>query len=56
MLVLSRRTNQKIVLNTTDGPIKLTVVRIGGGQVRLGIEAPAEVHVVRSELIEADRQ
>ncbi len=37
MLVLSRKVNEKIVI---DGGIVVTVVKIEGGQVRLGIERP----------------
>ena len=39
MLVLSRKVNEKIVI---DGGIVVTVVKIEGGQVRLGIEAPSK--------------
>jgi len=48
MLVLSRKINEKIVI---DGGIVLTVVKIEGGQVRLGIEAPSHVKVYREELL-----
>ncbi len=47
MLVLSRKVNEKIVI---DGGIVLTVVKIEGGQVRLGIEAPSHVKVFREEI------
>ena len=47
MLVLSRRENESIVI---DGNIKITVVRVNGNKIRLGIEAPKEVGVWRSEL------
>lgn len=47
MLVLSRKANEKIVI---DGGIVLTVVKIEGGQVRLGIEAPADVKILREEI------
>lgn len=50
MLVLSRRTNQSLVI---DGRIRLTVIRIRGGQVRVAIEAPREVPIARSELIDS---
>ena len=39
MLVLSRHENEAIVI---DGQIKVTVVRIRGDKIRLGIEAPKE--------------
>lgn len=47
MLVLSRRERERIRLG---GSIVVTVVRIAGGKVRLGIEAPADMLVLRDEL------
>ncbi|APW62471.1 carbon storage regulator CsrA [Paludisphaera borealis] len=47
MLVLSRKVNEKIVI---DGGIVVTVVKIEGGQVRLGIEAPSHVKIFREEI------
>lgn len=48
MLVLSRKPGEKIQI----GPnIWVTVVRIGPNTVRLGIEAPTDMHIVREELI-----
>jgi len=48
MLVLSRKENERLII---DGNIIVTVVRVAGGKVRLGIEAPPEVHVKREELL-----
>ena len=47
MLVLSRKVGQRILIGER---ISITVVRVAGGGVRLGIEAPAELPVVREEL------
>ena len=47
MLVLSRREHERIRLGDS---IVVTVVRVAGDKVRLGIEAPAEVVVLRDEL------
>jgi carbon storage regulator len=47
MLVLSRKLNEAIVI---DGGIRITVVAFRGNQVRLGIEAPDSVRVLREEL------
>lgn len=47
MLVLSRKIGERILIGEN---ITVTVVRITGGGVRLGIEAPAEMAVVREEL------
>ena len=48
MLVLSRKLKQKIVLPTVN--VTLQVVDIRQGQVRLGIDAPPEVTVLREEV------
>ena len=48
MLVLSRKENERLVI---DGNIIVTVVRVASGKVRLGIEAPPEIHVQREELL-----
>jgi carbon storage regulator len=47
MLVLSRKIGERIWIGDN---ISVTVVRITGGGVRLGIEAPAEMPVIREEL------
>jgi carbon storage regulator len=48
MLVLSRKLSQQILIGSD---ITITVVRIEGNHVRLGIEAPPGVSVLRDELI-----
>ncbi|MGO8900199.1 MAG: carbon storage regulator CsrA [Isosphaeraceae bacterium] len=48
MLVLSRKVHEKVVI---DGGIVVTVVKIEGGQVRLGIEAPGHIKVFRQEIL-----
>jgi carbon storage regulator len=50
MLVLTRRIGEEIVI---DGNIRVLVLSIGGGNVRLGITAPATVRVDRSEIHES---
>ena len=47
MLVLSRKESQRIKLGDS---IVLTVVRVSRDRVRLGIEAPSDVLVLREEL------
>jgi carbon storage regulator len=48
MLVLTRKLMEKLFIGDN---ICVTVVRLEGGQVRLGIEAPREISVVRAELV-----
>jgi carbon storage regulator len=47
MLVLSRKESERIRLGDS---IVVTVVRVAGDKVRLGIEAPADMLVLRDEL------
>ena len=49
MLVLTRKLMEKLYIGND---VCVTVVRLEGGQVRLGIDAPREVSVVRAELID----
>ena len=50
MLVLCRRENESIVIGDR---ITVTVIEIQGNRIRLGIEAPKEVRVLRTELVDA---
>jgi len=47
MLVLSRRESERIKLGDS---VVVTVVRVAGDSVRLGIDAPSEMVILREEL------
>ena len=47
MLVLSRKAGERILIGEN---ISVTVVKLTSGGVRLGIEAPAEMPIIREEL------
>lgn len=47
MLVLSRKESERIKLGDS---IVLTVVRVSGDKVRIGIQAPPDLLVLREEL------
>jgi len=49
MLILSRKVSESIII---DGVIKVKVLGIQGGQVKIGIDAPKEVEVHREEVLE----
>jgi carbon storage regulator len=48
MLVLSRKENERLVIAES---IVVQIIRVSGGTVRLGIEAPMEVPIRREELV-----
>ena len=52
MLVLSRKQDQTIII---DGNTRVSILQIKGNVVRLGIEAPKEVSILRAEIRERPR-
>lgn len=52
MLILSRRENETIVFPNLD--IEVHIVRLAGKIVRIGVEAPKDVRVLRGELVAED--
>jgi carbon storage regulator len=51
MLVLARKLGESLVIG---GEITVRVLRVDGNTVRLGIEAPREVPVHRTEILQRD--
>ena len=52
-LVLTRRIEQAVLVNTSDGVIRITVTRVSDGpckKVRMAIDAPQTVAIVREEI------
>mgnify|MGYP002527537075 CR=1 FL=1 len=47
MLVLSRKSGERILIGDN---VAVTIVRIGPNTVRLGIDAPRDMNIVREEL------
>jgi carbon storage regulator CsrA len=47
MLVLTRKSQERILIGDN---IKITILRVKGNSVRVGIDAPSDVRVVRGEL------
>ncbi len=50
MLVLGRRPNQTIIIETASGTVTVKVTKLERQQVKLGIDAPQSVKVLRGEL------
>lgn len=51
MLVLSRKEGERIMLGDS---VVLTIVRVSGDRVRLGIEAPSDMLILREELNQSE--
>ena len=50
MLILSRKEDEKILI---DEDIKISIVEIKGNQVKIGIEAPQDVEILREEVFKS---
>lgn len=53
MLVLSRKRNESVVI---DDNIVVTVIEVRGDKVRLGIQAPRDVPIHRTEILASIQQ
>ena len=53
MLGLTRRSGETIILETPEGDqVQITVLGVKGNHVRIGTEEPADVNIVREELLQ----
>ena len=50
MLVLHRKKGESLIINDN---IKITIVDISGEKVKIAVEAPKEIPILRSELVNA---
>lgn len=53
MLILTRKLNEEINI---DGEITIKIISISDNQVKLGIEAPRDVQIVRKEILDRVRE
>lgn len=53
MLVLTRKSGQKIIIGDD---VEVTIIKVSGEQVSVGIEAPRELSIYREELIREIKQ
>ncbi len=49
MLILTRKLNEEINI---DGEITIKIISISDNQVKLGIDAPRDVQIVRKEVLD----
>lgn len=53
MLILSRKIGESVVINDN---VIVKILEVSGDKVRIGIEAPKEISILRSELKETAEQ
>ena len=55
MLVLTRKNRESVIIGrpgTGNQMMKVTILEVRGGKVRLGIEGDRSIRILRSELLE----
>lgn len=52
MLILSRKVHERIMIGDNAS---ITITGIQGGNVKIGLDFPHDVHIMREELIERDK-
>ena len=53
MLILTRREGESLIVELDGKPVKVLVQETKGNQVKIGIDAPKEVQILREELKKA---
>ena len=56
MLVLSRKSDTSLQIQSGEPRIEVTILQIKGATVRVGVSAPREVVVLPSELCDDERE
>ncbi len=53
MLILGRRKDERVIIQTSDGTIAVCVVEVRSDRCRIGFEAPESIVIHREEVWEA---
>ncbi|MFN7925067.1 MAG: carbon storage regulator [Bryobacteraceae bacterium] len=56
MLVIRRREGESLVIQTPSGPVEIGIFEISPTRVKIGIQAPDDVHILRKEMLLAQAQ
>jgi carbon storage regulator len=51
MLVLSRKTHERILIRIADMEVWVSVEKVHGDKVSLGVDAPPDVEILREEIV-----
>ncbi len=50
MLILTRRIGEALIFTDGDTEIRMSILKVKGNQIRIGVEAPRNVTVDREEI------
>lgn len=50
VLVLTRKSDESILVSCEEAEVRFTIIDVGKDRVRVGIEAPPSVKILRAEL------
>jgi len=53
MLVLERRIDEAIIIDTSDGRIEIVITGMRAGRVKIAVGAPRACRIIRKELLAA---
>jgi carbon storage regulator len=56
MLALTRRVGETVVIGDGPDQVRITVIEILGGNVRLAFDAPRNVNIARQELLDQPKE
>ena len=56
MLVLTRRISEKLIITANGETIEVAVLGVNGNQVKVGIDAPDHIEIMREELVLRSRR
>lgn len=51
MLIITRKKNESVIINEN---IEIMIIEVQGEKIRLGIDAPHSVKIIRKELLETE--
>lgn len=51
MLVLSRKAHERILIRIADMDVWVSVEKVAGDKVRLGVDAPPDIEILREEIV-----
>jgi sRNA-binding carbon storage regulator CsrA len=55
-LTISRKVGEKVILETTQGPIEIEITEIASNRIRMRFECSRDIVILRKEIIGRDKK